>query len=1048
MAEVLLVGLAIAVIATWVRVSNQKQRIAALEKELGLARSAYDGLVARIWHLERALADKMRGPFTGHQAPPGEAAQAQAPASVTAQDPAIAAPMAAAASPAVASEIAGAGEPIASPVVPAAAASATPIHEVMAAGSLEAAPKGAPPPALDGSQPPPATPSPPLPPAEEPEPFRIDWERWIGVRGAAALGAAVLVIAGLYFFKYSIDQGILTPTLRVILGSLTGLGCLAASELTLRKSHVVLANWLAGAGIAILYTAFWAAKALYGLIGTEVAFGLMITTTAACVALSVRHASLAVALLGLVGGFITPFALSSGSDHPIGLFGYLLLLDIALLVTARERRWPLLAALSLVFTLAYQGVWVAEHMRDRLWLGIGIVLVFSTVFGAGASILPPKDAVKGGSPWSHTPAAAVLVPFAFGVYFGIRSDLGPNLYPVGLMVTLLAAGASFVAQKSGKAWLATAAALAAMATVGAWIVTHDAGLIAWEVVGIIALLAAVFHASLEIGKLRGEAALAIAAPAAATASLGAMLLALGGGVRPESASPWPWLGAWAFLAALTLRHAGMKGREPLHVGVSIALGLGVPVLHAAHLDDPAFPSAATYLGIAAGSAVALSGLAMIRRRETARRWGNHAAALLALLLLVEPLAFPRSASPALILAASGLLGLLAALAAARLSSGVWMLLAVLATAAVQTSWAFLRTDMDRSPDIAWTALAGLSASVVFFAGWPLLASRAFRRDAWAFRAAAIAGPAYFFGLRRAFLITAGSEVIGLLPIALGFVSLAAAWRARPLWDRSDPTRRTALAWLLGVTLGFVSLAVPLQLEKEWITVGWAIEGAALIALFRRLNHPGLKYVGLAHLAVVTARLIANPGVLDYHPTSSLPVLNWIAYTYGIPALCLLAAWKMLRDIEVPRLTDLERPIYGKPIPIGARGAALAAIVVLFAWLNLAILDAFARGPELEIALEHMPARDLTMSLAWALYALALLALGMKRANAGLRWASLALVLVTAGKVFLYDLAHLGDLYRVASLVGLALSLILISIAYQRFVFGKPQMGAKPTPRSS
>jgi uncharacterized membrane protein len=95
----------------------------------------------------------------------------------------------------------------------------------------------------------------------------------------------------------------------------------------------------------------------------------------------------------------------------------------------------------------------------------------------------------------------------------------------------------------------------------------------------------------------------------------------------------------------------------------------------------------------------------------------------------------------------------------------------------------------------------------------------------------------------------------------------------------------------------------------------------------------------------------------------------------------------------------------------------------------------------------MPARDLTMSLAWALYALGLLALGMKRSNAGLRWASLGLVLATVGKVFLYDLAHLGDLYRVASLVGLALSLILISIAYQRFVFGKPGTSGKPTPRS-
>jgi uncharacterized membrane protein len=53
---------------------------------------------------------------------------------------------------------------------------------------------------------------------------------------------------------------------------------------------------------------------------------------------------------------------------------------------------------------------------------------------------------------------------------------------------------------------------------------------------------------------------------------------------------------------------------------------------------------------------------------------------------------------------------------------------------------------------------------------------------------------------------------------------------------------------------------------------------------------------------------------------------------------------------------------------------------------------------------------------------------MHRDIQGLRWISLAFLLVTIVKVFLYDLGHLQDLYRVASLVGLAVSLL-----YQRFV---------------
>ena len=65
---------------------------------------------------------------------------------------------------------------------------------------------------------------------------------------------------------------------------------------------------------------------------------------------------------------------------------------------------------------------------------------------------------------------------------------------------------------------------------------------------------------------------------------------------------------------------------------------------------------------------------------------------------------------------------------------------------------------------------------------------------------------------------------------------------------------------------------------------------------------------------------------------------------------------------------------------------------------------------------------------------------MRRRSSGLRWVSLTMMVVTIGKVFLYDLGQLRDLYRVVSLLGLALSLIVVSLAYQRFVF-------RPAPRS-
>ena len=239
-------------------------------------------------------------------------------------------------------------------------------------------------------------------------------------------------------------------------------------------------------------------------------------------------------------------------------------------------------------------------------------------------------------------------------------------------------------------------------------------------------------------------------------------------------------------------------------------------------------------------------------------------------------------------------------------------------------------------------------------------------------------------------------------------------------------------------MGFVTVAIPLQLEKEWITIGWALEGLAVTALWVRLDYPGLKYFGLGLLWAVTVRLVANPAVLGYYPRPAFRIVNWLLYTYLVPAAALLGTAALLHPRELVRARGWERErLYQHGLPTGALGAGLAALVVIFVWINLAIADWFATGPMLHVSFERLPARDLTTSLAWAVYALVLLAIGMSRRSIGLRWVSLGLFMITIAKVFLHDLGQLHDLYRVASLLGLAVSLIAVSLAYQRFVFRAP-----------
>jgi len=80
------------------------------------------------------------------------------------------------------------------------------------------------------------------------------------------------------------------------------------------------------------------------------------------------------------------------------------------------------------------------------------------------------------------------------------------------------------------------------------------------------------------------------------------------------------------------------------------------------------------------------------------------------------------------------------------------------------------------------------------------------------------------------------------------------------------------------------------------------------------------------------------------------------------------------------------------------------------------------------------ARDLTSILGWALFGVVLLATGIMIHSQPARVASLVLLIATIVKCFIHDLAKLGELYRVTSLVGLGICLALVALALQKFIF--------------
>jgi len=219
-------------------------------------------------------------------------------------------------------------------------------------------------------------------------------------------------------------------------------------------------------------------------------------------------------------------------------------------------------------------------------------------------------------------------------------------------------------------------------------------------------------------------------------------------------------------------------------------------------------------------------------------------------------------------------------------------------------------------------------------------------------------------------------------VTLGALDLMAAMRLRKLVEASDPAQLRGLVWFAGVALSFVALAIPLQLEKAWITIGWALQSLALLHLWKKIDHPGLKYFALAVAVFTFVRLILNPEIFEYHARSGKPIFNWLMYGYLLPAAALVGGANVLRQLEVERARPFEMTFYRNGNAWGAIKCFAGAILIVFAWVNLTIFAAFSQGRMIEVSFDRLAARDLTLSFVWGVFALSLLALAFKTVDTG------------------------------------------------------------------
>ena len=232
--------------------------------------------------------------------------------------------------------------------------------------------------------------------------------------------------------------------------------------------------------------------------------------------------------------------------------------------------------------------------------------------------------------------------------------------------------------------------------------------------------------------------------------------------------------------------------------------------------------------------------------------------------------------------------------------------------------------------------------------------------------------------------------------------------------------RSSAAHVLGVGLVLLAVAIAVQLDGVWVTVLWAGEAAVVTAIGLRERRDWMRAGGAVLLVLAIAQvlqLLAAPV-----PSSYAILFNQRVGGGGcVIAVLYLAAWLHRRARPDARASLTEATV-------GVIAANVLTLVVLTAEINAFWL---LRGAQTSATTAEL-ARQVTLSVIWAIYAAALIGVGIVRRYPQIRYLAIVVFGITVLKVFAVDLARLSSVYRILSTMGLGLLLVMASYLYHRF----------------
>jgi uncharacterized membrane protein len=321
----------------------------------------------------------------------------------------------------------------------------------------------------------------PAPPVieETPRPPRdyADLEKRFGTQWVVWIGGLALALGGIFLVRYTIEQGLFGPGLRIALGALlagvlVGLGELARRrEIAAGLSELPVAHIpsiLTAAGTTVAYADVWAAYALYEFLSPGMAFLLLGAVALATLAAALVHGP-ALAGLGLIGAYVTPALVSTPQPNYWALYVYLAIVTAAAYALARARLWRWLAITAAAFSIFWMFAGISDLraiVPHAFHAAAGFALAAAFVV---AGFLYGPAAERG---HADNVSSGVLAGYLFGAFMLTMATQHASLALVTLFV-LCAATVAITWRTEASMLAVPAAALLGFLILAHWVTSYN-----------------------------------------------------------------------------------------------------------------------------------------------------------------------------------------------------------------------------------------------------------------------------------------------------------------------------------------------------------------------------------------------------------------------------------------------------------------------------------------------------------------------------------------------------------------------------------------------